>query len=212
MTTSFTDWNPYELEHYGIPGMKWGVRRYMNRDGTLTAAGKARYGQSDTKRTTAGKMTRDFNWLDQSYANVEHRRKVAEGKVVREMRKANKSRSESGSEKHRAKAMKAARKASEAHAQKKKIESLQWRVIGKAAKKGYSINSEPVVRSGERGREKIARMIGIGDRSTKVDGQNVMISRRGTSSKVVNYAGAKRADVQKAKSLEERKKLANARR
>lgn len=31
------------LSHHGIVGMKWGVRRYQNRDGTLTAAGKKRY-------------------------------------------------------------------------------------------------------------------------------------------------------------------------
>ena len=29
-----------ELYHHGIKGMKWGVRRYQNKDGTLTAAGK----------------------------------------------------------------------------------------------------------------------------------------------------------------------------
>lgn len=33
-----------ELYHWGIRGMKWGVRRYQNRDGTLTAAGKKHYG------------------------------------------------------------------------------------------------------------------------------------------------------------------------
>lgn len=32
-----------ELKHEGLKGMKWGVRRYRNYDGTLTEAGKKRY-------------------------------------------------------------------------------------------------------------------------------------------------------------------------
>lgn len=31
-----------ELYHHGIRGMKWGVRRYQNKDGSLTPAGKKR--------------------------------------------------------------------------------------------------------------------------------------------------------------------------
>lgn len=31
---------PNELYHHGIEGQKWGVRRYQNQDGSLTAMGK----------------------------------------------------------------------------------------------------------------------------------------------------------------------------
>ena len=37
------------LQHHGIKGMKWGVRRFQNPDGSLTAAGKKRYSSSEVK-------------------------------------------------------------------------------------------------------------------------------------------------------------------
>lgn len=37
----------YILTHAGIKGMRWGVRRYQNPDGTLTDAGRKRYGYGD---------------------------------------------------------------------------------------------------------------------------------------------------------------------
>lgn len=33
-----------ELTHWGIKGMRWGIRRYQNKDGSLTEAGRKRYG------------------------------------------------------------------------------------------------------------------------------------------------------------------------
>lgn len=46
-----------ELTHWGILGMKWGVRRYQNKDGSLTAAGKKRYDR-DTRDLSETKKKR----------------------------------------------------------------------------------------------------------------------------------------------------------
>lgn len=42
-----------QLEHAGVKGMKWGVRRYQNKDGSLTDAGRKRYERD--QRENAGK-------------------------------------------------------------------------------------------------------------------------------------------------------------
>lgn len=38
------------LSHYGIKGMKWGIRRYQNKDGSLTAEGIRHYGYNNLKK------------------------------------------------------------------------------------------------------------------------------------------------------------------
>ena len=40
-----------ELRHHGIKGQKWGVRRFQNKDGSLTPAGKKRYSDTDYEST-----------------------------------------------------------------------------------------------------------------------------------------------------------------
>lgn len=41
-----------ELYHHGIFGMRWGMRRYQYKDGSLTPEGKKRYSDGDSRRNT----------------------------------------------------------------------------------------------------------------------------------------------------------------
>ena len=87
MNNSVSPPNYYILEHHGIKGQKWGVRRFQNKDGTLTAEGRQRQLESrnvsrnkphtddvnDIVRTLS-KKERDFlgaadneDWIDKKY-------------------------------------------------------------------------------------------------------------------------------------------------
>ena len=61
-TYNYTD----ELCHWGIKGMKWGVRRFQNKDGSLTPQGKKRYADDDNAHDDYKKAHERKNVRDMS--------------------------------------------------------------------------------------------------------------------------------------------------
>ena len=70
-----------QLTHYGIPGQKWGVRRYQNADGTRTTAGKKRE-QKNKKDNLTDEQKQEYikkATLDKNYnrlKNEEYTKKI----------------------------------------------------------------------------------------------------------------------------------------
>ena len=69
----------YYLEHSGVLGMKWGIRRYQNKDGTLTEAGRKR----------AAKLAAKYNKLvekkDSSENNTVNSKTSTKKKSIKDM-------------------------------------------------------------------------------------------------------------------------------
>ena len=75
--------NNMELLHTGVKGMKWGARRYQNKDGSLTPLGKKRYAkelaklEAEKKRVRQQELTaKKIKKLDDMRKDLDERKKA----------------------------------------------------------------------------------------------------------------------------------------
>lgn len=67
-----------QLYHHGIKGMKWGVRRYQNKDGSLTPAGKKRADRDMADLSNKKKKSYNPNPNKWAKEDIERSKKLAD--------------------------------------------------------------------------------------------------------------------------------------
>lgn len=74
------------IEHHGIKGQKWGVRRYQNKDGTLTELGKKRFTKVSSSARLRKAETKKAIKVARSSASESSRMAITYDKAYRKAR------------------------------------------------------------------------------------------------------------------------------
>ena len=137
------------LAHHGILGQKWGIRRYQNPDGTLTDAGRKRYG------VDTGKELPDVK----SASGIERRLNDVDKAKARNIRKMGKNISKINKKQWAGTNSKYAKKVSEAQEYIKMGNEETESLLKKADELGYSVDSAHTRRLTSSGAEIIGRTL-----------------------------------------------------
>lgn len=92
---SNNDFRSYALYHHGVLGQKWGVRRYQNYDGTLTAKGRKHVKPINNKdrdrqiRAINSMYDHANKWTNRKIEKLDKKGKTAKADVMRVMAKKN---------------------------------------------------------------------------------------------------------------------------
>ena len=162
------------IEHHGVKGQKWGVRRYQYENGLLTPEGRRRLG-FDPKGglQTKRQFKKALNRADDLLADTAYSKHKAQTKYDKVSSKAEKlkskmsKRDDGGSNRQNKKLDRLNKKASElkstinaTDATTKQINNLVNKTINDAVKKGYTIKSKEVIKDAEYGRHVAAAYFG----------------------------------------------------
>lgn len=134
-----------ELKHYRTLGQKWGIRRYQNPDGTLTDAGKKRYGYSYGERSKSSESARDYkkslNRMEKGLASIKSEKARAEVRMQKAANKGNQKRFDKN---------KAYR--DDLRSRENALTETISSKAQEASEKGYSVSNRDVTRFAQKGR------------------------------------------------------------
>jgi hypothetical protein len=131
------------IAHHGIKGQKWGVRRFQDSNGELTAAGRARYNTD-----SAYKTEKSLNRIERQNMKLKTKAAIADAKANKAYSKGNDKRSQ-----------KYKSVADEARKAMRSGDALSNRLIRDAGKKVYDVRSTSKTRYAHKGRMILSTML-----------------------------------------------------
>lgn len=181
------------LAHYGIKGMRWGVRKYAKDiSARPSKAYMSRYGDKSKEKPSPRTIQRDFNNLDKSYINIRAKQSAKEMELNDLLtnlnywsRKKNKaktpkkiSRADKAISSINTSMKKVISKGTKYAEQNKNIESMMDGIAAKATNLGYTVKSKSVFKP------KYAWVQGRGIGVVPIGGSRIKVRKKGSGHSV----------------------------